>query len=100
MSSIQQGSERVIPFSFFRRRWDNEPTSGTKSSCLDEPAFSRGWRRAGGFLTHPPLPRQDAAIHQARAAGDPTPGGGASTVGLFARTGPAIYSSFVSALGK
>ena len=40
------------------------------------------------------MSRQDseaAGLPLARAAGDPTPGGGASTVGLFAVTGPASY---------
>ena len=94
MSGIHQGPERVIPFSFFRRRWNNEPTRGTKISCLDEPAFSCGWRRAGS-LTRPPLPRQDAAFHQAHAAGDPTPGGGASTVGLLADRTRALFATMV-----
>lgn len=95
MSGIQQGPERVIPFSFFRRRRDNEPTSGTTISCLDEAACSRGWRRAGSFLTRPPLPRQDAAFHQEHVAGDPTPGGGASTLGLLADRTRALFAATV-----
>ena len=80
MSGIHQGPERVIPFSFFRQRWNYELTRGTKISCLDEPPFSCGWRRAGA---------------QARVAGDPTPGGGASTVGLLADRIRALFATMV-----
>ena len=86
MSGIHQGPERVIPFSFFRQRWNYELTRGTKISCLDEPPFSCGWRRAGA---------------QARAAGDPTPGGGASTLGLLGdRTRPSGQRRSVASSGE
>ncbi|MDF0644956.1 MAG: DUF2330 domain-containing protein [Nitrospira sp.] len=56
-----------------------------KDPGVCDSASVRGWRRAGAILTHPgPDARRDAALTHARAAGDPTPGGGASTVGLFA----------------